>query len=409
MATHSFVLKFTDDERQVPEHESYRLSFTAENGHLSKDSMIYRIVVSRDLPPEIEILTPRDHDIELAANGTQRIEIRAIDPDYALSSVSLRAVASGGGEIVNEKLSIPPEGHTGQATLTYNFSPSKLGLVPGNKVTYYAVAEDNRTSLQDGKSLDPNRERTIDYSITIVGGQTPPAGSEGNSSEQQSGAESPKPEQPSAKSPGETGANQQSGDPQSSAESSPSSEQGDQGSQDDQGTAQPQPSGAQENQSQEQPSGDSQQATGTGRTARTGRTTRTARPTRTGRPTRTEGNKDSKAKRDSKVKRGSKDKRDNRDNKVSRDNGRARSDGRTVTRIFLGGRAKWPVSIRWPRQLAGQLAGDQSPQDSGSGSSGNPSPSNSQGQPSGSSTPQTGSDSGGDDNATPDNRAERFE
>ena len=83
---------------KCPNIESYRLSFVAENGHLSKDSMIYHIAVSRDLPPEIEILTPRDHDIELAADGTQRIEIRAIDPDFALSSVSLRADASGRGE-----------------------------------------------------------------------------------------------------------------------------------------------------------------------------------------------------------------------------------------------------------------------------------------------------------------------
>ena len=80
-ATYSFTLQINAD-RETPVYGSYRLSFTAANGLRSADPMIYRILVSRDLPPEVAILTPSDTEIELAANRTQRIEVRALDPDF---------------------------------------------------------------------------------------------------------------------------------------------------------------------------------------------------------------------------------------------------------------------------------------------------------------------------------------
>ena len=94
--------------------------------------MIYRILVSRDLPPEIAILTPRDTEIELAANGTQRIEIRALDPDFGLSSVVLQAHCRG-KELVNENLLKSHADARAETSSRYDFSPSRWGLAPGDQ------------------------------------------------------------------------------------------------------------------------------------------------------------------------------------------------------------------------------------------------------------------------------------
>lgn len=166
-ATYGFDLRLKPD-RLTPEHTTYRLSMTADNGLGSQDPAIHRIQVSRDLPPEIAILTPRNADIELAANRTQRIEIRALDPDFGLASVTLQARCNG-KELVNQNLLTNPTHGTAPETVTYDFAPGTWGLAPGDKVTYWAEAADNRTA-KDG-SPEPNRTRTADQFITIVGSE----------------------------------------------------------------------------------------------------------------------------------------------------------------------------------------------------------------------------------------------
>ncbi len=389
-ATYDFLLKFKDDERRVPEFRSYRLSFMAENGHLSKDSMIYHIAVSRDLPPEIEILAPRDQDLELAADATQRIEIRAIDPDFALSSVSLCADASGRGGLVNEKLPIPPQGLTGQATLTYNFSPRQLGLVPGDKVTYYAVAEDNRTSLQDRQSPDPNRVRTSDYVLTIVGAKAAPAGGEGNSSEQPNGDNAPQRKQP-GESGSEADARQQPGDPTKSAESSPSSEQDQAGEQGNQGDSQPPQSGEQGNKSQQQQqSGDSQQGE-QGQEGQQGQTGQEGQQGQTGQAGQ-QGQTGQEGQQGQTGQAGQQG-QSSESGQTGAPSSGSSSAGETGDPSPSGSQGASAG------QSAGSSAGTNSQQDSGGGS---PSSGNSQGQQPGGGTPQPGSDSGGSDNATPE-------
>ncbi|MCU0961144.1 MAG: hypothetical protein MUF48_13645 [Pirellulaceae bacterium] len=162
-----FTLRFTDPERSRPEHANYRLTFTTKGGLRSDESMIYRIAVFRDLPPEVAILTPRETAIELAADARQRIEIRALDPDYGLSSVVLHA-RTGGRNLLDQELLADPAGRAGQELLNYDFSPRHWQLQPGDQVTYWVSADDNRTS-PDKEAPDPNTQRTRDYTMTIVG------------------------------------------------------------------------------------------------------------------------------------------------------------------------------------------------------------------------------------------------
>ena len=171
----TFTLQW-DHDRQVPVHSSYRLAFTTMDDLRSEDGMIYRILVSRDLSPEIAILAPKEDDIHIRLNATQRIEVRAIDPDFGLSRVVLRAV-TGGRNLLEEPLLVDGEGRVGQVVVDYDFSPSRLGLSAGDRVTFWAFAEDNR-SLPLDTFGGANSERTRDYAITILPPDpgAPPAG-----------------------------------------------------------------------------------------------------------------------------------------------------------------------------------------------------------------------------------------
>jgi hypothetical protein len=166
-AWQSLTLELGPD-RRTPVDQRYRLRFLTTDGAESREPIVHRIDVTPDLVPEIAFLTPRRTNVEIALNGNQTIEIRAVDPDFGLSRISLHAVA-GGEDLLDETLLNAPIGLAGQQVKSYQFMPTMLDLKIGDQVTYWAVAEDNRQSGA-GQGADPNRVRTSRYRFTI----TPP-------------------------------------------------------------------------------------------------------------------------------------------------------------------------------------------------------------------------------------------
>ena len=162
MATRELILRLQKDGR-TPEQKNYRLRFTTKEGNASETDIVHNIQVSRDLPPEVEILTPVEDDIELRESDKQLIEIRALDPDFAIRRIKLRAI-SGNSDLLDKVL---VEGEReGQVVAKFVFVPRQLGLKPGDRVSFRAIAEDNRMT-PDGAPR-PNISRTRNYSITIV-------------------------------------------------------------------------------------------------------------------------------------------------------------------------------------------------------------------------------------------------
>ena len=82
-ARRDWLLELQPD-RRTPRHSAYQLSFVAEGGHVSENPLLYPIEVQPDLGPEIEILTPEKDRTDVAENGAQKIELRALDPDFGL-------------------------------------------------------------------------------------------------------------------------------------------------------------------------------------------------------------------------------------------------------------------------------------------------------------------------------------
>ena len=76
---------------------------------------------------------------DFTTNRTQRMEIRTLDPDFGLSKVELQARCPGKAPI-NENLLKDTLQSTTPETLTCDFSPSRWGLAPGDRVTYWAIA-----------------------------------------------------------------------------------------------------------------------------------------------------------------------------------------------------------------------------------------------------------------------------
>ena len=161
----SFVLEL-DGTRTRPKRSFYRIRFSTEDGQRNRNPVLHRIEVTRDLSPEIEILTPTRDRIEVPEDGQQNIELRGIDPDYGLSKMTLRAVA-GGDDVTTATLLDAPAGQTGQIVVGHEFKPSDHGLGAGATVVYWAIAEDNRTSPMTGNPA-PNTAKTRAYHMLIV-------------------------------------------------------------------------------------------------------------------------------------------------------------------------------------------------------------------------------------------------
>ena len=130
--------------------------------------------------------------------------------------------------LINEPLLENESGFIGQVVVEYDFVPSQLGLVPGDKITFSAHAEDNRPPISDGMP-QPNKASTDDYFITIIGGDP----NEPNDTASRSGGEQANDAQDNS-----TGARQQQPTPASPRQEDP--RQNDDQSADQQGTDAPQ-------------------------------------------------------------------------------------------------------------------------------------------------------------------------
>ncbi len=153
----SFRLSLADD-REGPSHESYQLVFKNTEGQRNPQPVKHEIEVTRDLAPEVQFVAPSREEIELPLDAAVDLEVVAVDPDFALSSVKL-AASKGTETVVDEKLL--DETWRGQFVKKYRFQPGRLNLAVGDTVEYRAMAVDN-------KSPRPNQTETSRRRIRIV-------------------------------------------------------------------------------------------------------------------------------------------------------------------------------------------------------------------------------------------------
>jgi hypothetical protein len=161
-------------DRQTPWHDSYQVRYYNHRDQKSQQPILHKIDVIRDLPPEVQLLQPQRLRMEVPEDGEQTIEVRAVDPDFGLSSVRIEGSA-GAKPAVNINLLPADSDQLPQATVPYLFRPREHHLAAGDELNYTAVAEDNRTNPQNGEP-QPNIAKTAEYTLVV----TAPRNKQGN-------------------------------------------------------------------------------------------------------------------------------------------------------------------------------------------------------------------------------------
>ncbi len=172
-ATGTVTLAMDADDPTKPQHDSYQLLFTDAKDRGNTRPIRYRIDVIRDLPPEVKFTSPEQEESQVTEDGRLELGVWAQDPDFGLRRVLLRAEHDGRSLPIPPLLSkISPESaFPGQFQKTYSFQPAALGLKAGDRVAYWAEAEDN-------KEPTANHAETGRRVITVIAadGTVPPSG-----------------------------------------------------------------------------------------------------------------------------------------------------------------------------------------------------------------------------------------
>jgi hypothetical protein len=163
-ATGTFVLQLKPD-RATPWRESYQVRFINDQGEVSEQPVIHKLQVQADLPPEVQILAPVQSRVDVAEDGQLTIEVRGVDPDFALTRLLVTGKTKDKPQF--EQSLLPPGDAPSQATGKYEFRPNQLGLKAGTVVLVHGAAVDNRHDPVTGQ-LQPGRAQTSELTINIV-------------------------------------------------------------------------------------------------------------------------------------------------------------------------------------------------------------------------------------------------
>ena len=263
LARTSLILRMAAD-RAGAEHPSYRLRFRPREEQdigaaaILSEPLTHRIEVLPDLAPEVVIDEPEDDTLRVPPRAAVRIRVRAVDPDYSLSSVRVETRPQGGG-MVRERMLWRAEPTKPDARASSGLRVSTR-VVPAEDAAGAGVLE-YRAVVLDSRQPEPNTAATPWRQLIIDELAPPPADPESQwperkpedqgrgeqdagdaSMSESSGAADSKPEQPAGKDASE----QPSGDDpnenqprQADDQQQPGKQGGESGMQDASGTAGP--------------------------------------------------------------------------------------------------------------------------------------------------------------------------
>ncbi|QDV50553.1 hypothetical protein [Gimesia fumaroli] len=134
----------------------YQIKCRNEAGQTTLSPTVYPLVIRRDLPPEIILLSPKQ-DLKLPTNGTVPISVVAEDPDFKIRYLNLR--------VDKEQIRILDrtifEGSQQSVSLNQDFALEPLRLTPGDTIYFWVEARDN-------KHPSGNRKNTPKIKIEIL-------------------------------------------------------------------------------------------------------------------------------------------------------------------------------------------------------------------------------------------------
>jgi hypothetical protein len=165
-ATATITLAF-NDERTAPLFSHYLVRFVTDRGHENREPIRYRIEVTPDPAPEVQVLRPDKVETAVPLNAPVTFELKASDELYGLAD--LRIVANVGGEpafrrnrsVSRDDPSAAPIVHKQVERLDRITLAGGQKLKAGDVIEYWAEAADNKTPK-------PNVTRTEVRKLIIV-------------------------------------------------------------------------------------------------------------------------------------------------------------------------------------------------------------------------------------------------
>jgi hypothetical protein len=156
-----------NDQRTAPLFSHYFVRFVTDRGHENREPIRYRIEVTPDPAPEVQVLRPDKVEAAVPLNAPLTIELEASDELYGLAD--LRIVANVGGEpafrrnrsVRRDDPSAPRLVHTQIEQLDRITLADGQKLKAGDVIEYWAEAVDN-------KLPKPNVTRTEVRKLVIV-------------------------------------------------------------------------------------------------------------------------------------------------------------------------------------------------------------------------------------------------
>lgn len=124
----------------------YRLQVRTESGLFDPSPAVHSILLRRDVPPEIELVAPQVN-MSLFANAIVPIVVKARDPDFLLRDVQLFATKKE-QQIFDKVLA---DQRISETEVRFDWRLADLNLQPGDEVTMYVAARDNKEPFANRK------------------------------------------------------------------------------------------------------------------------------------------------------------------------------------------------------------------------------------------------------------------
>ena len=142
----------------------YRIVCQDDQGATDLHPTLHTIEIRPDLPPEVELLDPRA-DLELPSNAIVPLLVKARDPDFQLKHLTLR-VELDGKQLVEHNLELfaGEQPSFGPQSVDYPLEP--LGLQPGQTISYWIEARDNKVPLGNRTNTAPKLNIRITEPVT---------------------------------------------------------------------------------------------------------------------------------------------------------------------------------------------------------------------------------------------------
>ena len=161
--TVQWKLAFRDDDTDnYPRF--YRIICKDEQGATDLHPTLYPLAIRPDMPPQVEIIQPRS-DLERPSNAVVPLLVKASDPDFQLKHLTLR-VELDGKQLVehNRELFAGEQPSFGPTSVDFPLEP--LGLQPGQVITYWVEARDNKMPLGNRANTAPKLNIRITAPVT---------------------------------------------------------------------------------------------------------------------------------------------------------------------------------------------------------------------------------------------------